>query len=178
MRRSRPAVVAKLMASLFCGMVVATAIGYLTLISDRDGPVFATRPPVWPVAVPVGTPPPTDGSHKSSMWQSAQGAWYIPPGSNTPTLVAHSGRVGFPFRAFALVQVPAAKVQEGSVLWFGFIVDVLLYAALIWFAAKMPFMLRRRRRIARELCPSCAYPFGVDPVCTECGEPLPVYART
>jgi hypothetical protein len=58
-------------------------------------------------------------------------------------------------------------------LWPGFAINTLFYAAILWLLFAAPFALRRRRRIARGLCPACAYPVGVSPVCTECGRPVP-----
>lgn len=57
-------------------------------------------------------------------------------------------------------------------VWPGFAVNTLIYAAGIWLVAAAPGTLRRRRRIARGLCPACAYPAGASDVCTECGRPV------
>ncbi len=52
----------------------------------------------------------------------------------------------------------------------GFVLDTLIYASIViplaaWLAARVRARARRRRG----LCPSCGYPVGVSPVCTECG---------
>ena len=52
--------------------------------------------------------------------------------------------------------------------WFGFAVNTLLYAVILW----LPFGTRRLIRARRGLCPACAYPVGESPVCTECGGKL------
>jgi hypothetical protein len=60
-------------------------------------------------------------------------------------------------------------------LWPGFVVNTGVYAVLIamlWWLFTGPFAFRQRSRIRRDLCPHCAYPVGVSPVCTECGKPL------
>jgi len=56
--------------------------------------------------------------------------------------------------------------------WFGFSVNSLFYAALLWLLIPGPFVLRRFVRVNRRLCPACAYPMGEAAVCTECGRPL------
>jgi len=61
-------------------------------------------------------------------------------------------------------------------VWPGFAVNSALYATMAWVFFVAPFDLRRRlrkrSRLNRGLCSACAYPIGVSPVCTECGEPL------
>jgi hypothetical protein len=37
--------------------------------------------------------------------------------------------------------------------------------------------MRRPRRIKRGLCPTCAYPVGDSPLCTECGKPVTPRSR-
>jgi hypothetical protein len=54
-------------------------------------------------------------------------------------------------------------------LWPGFAVNTVFYAAILWLLFAGVGFARRRRRIRRGLCPACAYPVGVSPVCTECG---------
>jgi hypothetical protein len=57
-------------------------------------------------------------------------------------------------------------------LWPGFAINTMFYAAIMWMLFAAPFALRRRRRIKRGLCPACAYPVGDSEVCTECGKKL------
>jgi hypothetical protein len=55
----------------------------------------------------------------------------------------------------------------------GFAINTLYYAAILWLLVGLPvaaFALRRRRRIKRGLCPTCAYPVGASDTCTECGK--------
>ena len=52
----------------------------------------------------------------------------------------------------------------------GFAINTIFYAAALWLLFAFPFVLRRRRRIKRGLCPACAYPVGDSAVCTECGK--------
>jgi hypothetical protein len=59
------------------------------------------------------------------------------------------------------------------VLWPGFVVNTIFYAAILWLLIPGPFALRRLIRRRRGLCPKCAYPMGHSETCTECGRPLP-----
>ena len=54
-------------------------------------------------------------------------------------------------------------------IWLGFVVNTLLYAVVLWLLICGPFVLRRRIRVKRGLCPKCAYPMGESGVCRECG---------
>ena len=54
-------------------------------------------------------------------------------------------------------------------IWPGFAINTVFYAFIVWLLFAVPFVLRRRRRIRRGLCPKCAYPVGTSDVCTECG---------
>jgi hypothetical protein len=62
------------------------------------------------------------------------------------------------------------RVLPLSPLWPGFAINTIFYAAILWLVFAFPFVMRRRRRIKRGLCPACAYPVGTSPVCTECGK--------
>jgi len=62
-------------------------------------------------------------------------------------------------------------------VWPGFAINALFYAAVLWMMLFGPFVLRRRLRCRRGLCPTCAYPIGRSPLCTECGAPIPSAAR-
>jgi hypothetical protein len=55
---------------------------------------------------------------------------------------------------------------------FGFALNTLFYAAILWLLILGPFVLRRFIRVRRGLCPKCAYPMAESSVCTECGRPL------
>ncbi|HWB19251.1 MAG TPA: hypothetical protein VG711_03040 [Phycisphaerales bacterium] len=56
---------------------------------------------------------------------------------------------------------------------FGFIVNTLFYALILWIAIYIPRSMIRERRWRRGLCPDCGYPVGSSPTCTECGALLP-----
>jgi hypothetical protein len=71
----------------------------------------------------------------------------------------------------------AAEALPTSIHWPGFAINTLFYAGILWLLFVAPFVLRRRRRIKRGLCPACAYPVGESDVCTECGKQLPSPSR-
>jgi len=67
-----------------------------------------------------------------------------------------------------------------EVLWPGFAVNTLFYAAVLWMMFLAPFALRqmiRRRRGGRGQCVMCAYPIGTNQQCTECGAPHAVIPK-
>jgi hypothetical protein len=57
-------------------------------------------------------------------------------------------------------------------IWPGFAINTIVYAGILWLLFAAPFVVRRRRRIKRGLCPTCAYPIGSSDLCTECGRPV------
>ena len=58
-------------------------------------------------------------------------------------------------------------------IWPGFVVNTLFYAVLVAIGYLTLRRAIRAFRLARRLCPTCAYPIGASRICTECGEPLP-----
>ncbi len=62
-------------------------------------------------------------------------------------------------------------------LWSAFVLNTLLYGAVLWLLVQTMLVGRRWVRIRRALCPKCAYPMGESAVCTECGKTLPRRAR-
>ena len=57
-------------------------------------------------------------------------------------------------------------------IWPGFAINTVFYAAMLWLPFAALGRVRRRRRIKRGLCPACAYPVSASEVCTECGKPM------
>ena len=53
--------------------------------------------------------------------------------------------------------------------WPGFAVNTMLYGVALWMLIATLVALRTRSRERRACCPSCAYPIGTNPRCTECG---------
>jgi hypothetical protein len=54
-------------------------------------------------------------------------------------------------------------------IWPGFAINTIFYAAVLWVMFFAPGKVKRTIRRRRGLCPTCAYPVGSSPVCTECG---------
>lgn len=72
---------------------------------------------------------------------------------------------------------PLARVDRSlplGVLLFGMLVGSLFWAGVIAGPILATRLVRRYRRVLRGRCPACAYPNGVGPRCTECGEKLPL----
>lgn len=55
-------------------------------------------------------------------------------------------------------------------MWFGFAFDAAVYGLVVWWMSLGSRAVHRRLRMRRGLCPACAYPVGISPVCTECGK--------
>jgi hypothetical protein len=66
----------------------------------------------------------------------------------------------------------APRILPLRLIWPGFAINTVFYAAILWMLFAAPFSIRRWRRIKRGLCPACAYPVGASDVCTECGKPV------
>ena len=84
-----------------------------------------------------------------------------------------SGGIDTTLRTSLRISPPVTRVLPLRPIWSGFIVNTLVYAALISGA----FVLRRFLRVRRGLCPKCAYPMGESAVCTECGKERPRRVR-
>lgn len=71
-------------------------------------------------------------------------------------------------------QWAAPRALPLAPIWLGLLADVAIYATsllVFWSGARS---VQRARRIRRGMCPVCAYPRGISPCCSECGE---VFAR-
>lgn len=66
----------------------------------------------------------------------------------------------------------SASALPYRLVWPGFAVNTLFYAAILWLLIASCLALRRFLRLRRGLCPKCAYPMGESAVCTECGGAL------
>jgi hypothetical protein len=99
-------------------------------------------------------------------------------GTSTTIWLAETG---LPMRTVALARTDAgviAHLRDPSwtsrlagyrLVWPGFAINTLFYGAILWLLFAGVGFVKRRRRVKRGLCPACAYPVGVSPVCTECG---------
>jgi hypothetical protein len=66
---------------------------------------------------------------------------------------------------------PLPVILSWRIVWPGFAINTLFYAALLAMLFAAPFALRRWRRNKRGVCVKCAYPVGTggSDVCPECG---------
>jgi hypothetical protein len=75
----------------------------------------------------------------------------------------------------------AARYLPTSILWPGFAINMIFYAAMLWLLWIAPGKIRRfiivRGRIRGHRCLACGYQIdsapGIGPVCSECGAELP-----
>jgi hypothetical protein len=65
-----------------------------------------------------------------------------------------------------------------KLLWPGFAINTMFYAAILWLLFAAPGIVRRRFRARRGQCPACAYPVGASDVCTECGRPVAANSKS
>ena len=133
-------------------------------------------------------------SHSRFGWKTESAAW-LPGGAFTWSMLVHKTSAGWPFFAttgcfvwdnpksggFAGHLVTGLPMPDWlargfniyfpiGVIWPGFAINTIFYAAMLWFPFAAFGRIRRRRRIKRGLCPACAYPVGTSDVCTECGK--------
>ncbi len=65
-----------------------------------------------------------------------------------------------------------SAIRRADILWLGFAINTLFYAAILWLLILGPFTLRRLIRRRRGLCPACGYDMKHaehDQGCPECG---------
>jgi hypothetical protein len=108
----------------------------------------------WPMYCLAGLLIDTQGYEKGARWFGRQ--------VNPPL-----------WRAVRAVEIDGDRPLPFAIIWPGFVVNTLFYAAILWLLICGPFVLRRFVRVKRGLCPVCAYPRGDSAVCTECGKALP-----
>ena len=105
--------------------------------------------------------------------RSVNGGIALPPWSSYP----------FSSRTVAMLTSNAAQITPPGTwralpcipIWPGFAINTIFYAAILWVLFAFPFVIRRRRRIKRGLCPKCAYDLrgSASQTCPECGGPAP-----
>jgi hypothetical protein len=85
---------------------------------------------------------------------------------------------GLPFR----VVHRTWGAEATSIIWPGFAINTIFYAAMLWMLWIAPGKIRRFIRVKRHRCPACGYQIdsapGIGPVCSECGAALPAAWRT
>ena len=97
--------------------------------------------------------------------------------SSSPGDHKYEGIIRVPLPPFEPNQFPA-RVLPIRPAWFGFAINTLFYAAILWLLCLGPvFALRRFIRARHGLCLACGYPMGESGVCTECGKALPKCAK-
>lgn len=71
---------------------------------------------------------------------------------------------------------PTIFVLPFTPIWPEFIANTLFYSVVLWLLIAWPrrlyLNLVRREREEGNQCPSCGYPIGTSPLCTECGAAL------
>lgn len=101
-----------------------------------------------------------------AMWRSDEEVTPFSPSpswSSSRTIPVH--RLSVPGSSFP-VQLPT------GIIWPGFAINSLLFAAVLLGIDRARTWAVRRRRRARGLCPGCAYPVApAHAVCPECGTP-------
>jgi hypothetical protein len=70
------------------------------------------------------------------------------------------------------------RIVPIGMLWPGFAINTVFYAAILWLLFAAPGRIRRFIRIKRGRCGACGYPVGASPVCTECGKPITPLPKT
>ncbi len=162
---------------------------------DEAGPVPATLPagvPRWHRGWPRESQVSWEGSeyprtHEARGWPLLS-MWseYFTHGDQTiEELRSNPGSLTYttlPYRGIALktgtrATYPIERVLPLGMIWPGFAINTLFYAAILWLVIPGPFILRRLIRHWRGLCPKCGYPMGESSICTECGQGLPHPAR-
>ena len=107
------------------------------------------------------------------------------PGGRTDRVQMLVQRMGWPLPVLQRVQMwwpwSDPKWQSNAesdpalqLVWSGVVLNPLLFGGTLWMVLVLPFVVfinvRRRRRIARNCCPKCAYPRGSSQRCSECGD--------
>ena len=109
-----------------------------------------------------------------SMW-SEPVRQYHNADDRPPLNIAPQGGLPIPLPPMPIESLGITKISRMlpfRLIWPGFAINTIFYAAIVWLMFFIPGRLRRWRRIRRDLCPACAYPIGSSDVCTECGEPV------
>jgi hypothetical protein len=108
-------------------------------------------------------------------------------------LVVKRWRAGWPLRSLVGIRVEGmtgGRLYSTHTLWLSddfnipygpiwdaLVLNVVLYATVLWLLIRGPFALRGLIRLTRGRCVKCGYPAGDSSVCTECGETLPTAVR-
>ncbi len=156
-----------------------------TLVNDI-GPQAAAHD--WPAPTPHDTPWPAptqwvmEGSFGYRHIQVY--GWNGLRSNPTDRVQMQVQRMGWPLPVLQRVQMwwpwSDPKWQSNAesdpalqLVWSGVVLNPLLFGGTLWMVLVLPFVafitVRRRRRIAHNCCPKCAYPRGSSQRCSECG---------
>ncbi len=160
-------------ASIFVDFRGSPGIDLELALNSQPAPMVA--PPQWSLVDWRQAPSSADGF--AVVIETASGWPYPSLAAFAGTRANEPGTVFAPRFALVLGQ---PEIEEGETarivplrpLWPGFAINTLFYAVILWLLFAAPFVLQRFCRVKRGLCARCAYPIGVNDVCTECGTRL------
>jgi hypothetical protein len=134
------------------------------------------EPPAWSVLADVELPPkwPPSDTAFSELRARTWAGWPCHALTRDEEWI-NTGATAYP-GALVLRRGSGVLALPYRVVYGGFVINTLLYAAAAALGSWGVVHLRSRFREARHLCTACAYPVGTSPVCTECGRPIAVRA--
>jgi hypothetical protein len=166
---------------LLLGAIVNVAVAWgLLLAMAPFNPAFLVRSDAlaWPFEPPELWPSSPDSVGERHTFGRTQQAWLSATGSSPYAMMGVS-LSGLPFRTLSskywvASPTPSRIIQMPiSLLWPGFAINTVFYAAILWMLFAAPFALRKWRRIRRGPCPKCGYDLRGLPAdtvaCPECG---------
>ena len=142
----------------------------------------------WPADTPHDTPWPTptqwvmNGSFGYKTYNVY--GWNGTRSNRIDRVQMQVDRMGWPLPVLEKVQMwwpwddPKWKTANEPdpalhLVWSGVVLNPLIFGLSLWLVFVLPlvlfFNIRRRRRIAQNLCIKCAYPRGTSEKCSECG---------
>jgi hypothetical protein len=189
-------IIAKLFMFLLLGAVVNVAVAWWGAVRSR-GPASSevlmsseVSTDLWKRSMPMGWP---TGDMRATYYEYGSlrtyVTWLFVSPHDSRSIVVYEA--GFPLKSMygakhlisgrsltydGLIDVLGEPVPVYPHA-FGFAINTVFYAAIIWLLFAAPGRVRRWRRIRRGLCAKCAYPVGASEVCTECGTALRAWLK-
>jgi hypothetical protein len=119
----------------------------------------------------------TRGWPFTCMW-SERLQWLSTPGSVNVEAVMGGIPYVTPVRKRGIIHYREdARTIPLRIIWPGFAINTIFYAAMLWLLWIAPGRIRRFIRVQRHCCPACGYQIdsapGIGPRCSECGAALP-----
>lgn len=155
------------------------------IVNERDQQAASRG---WPSTTPHDIPWPAPRSWSMEQafgYQNFQvNGWEGPSSTPTDRVSMQLQRIGWPLPVLEQVQMwwpwddPkwATKSESDPALhlvWSGVVLNPLIFGITLWLVFVLPFnvyfTIRRRLRIAKNVCIKCAYPRGTSDRCSECG---------